>query len=71
MDDVAGDICQALRYGVSTVNLSLTPLLKWSAAVSLQAGPSGSKLFRIGKFSSLDDAARAYDAEIRRRGWAW
>jgi hypothetical protein len=66
LDDVAGNIRQALRYGVC-----LTPSLKWSAAISLHAGPSGGKQSRIGTFSTLDDAARAYDAEIRRRGWAW
>jgi len=43
-----------------------TPWLKWRAQLSL---PSHDML-DLGLFATADDAARAYDAEVRRRGWA-
>ena len=43
-----------------------TPWLTWRARLQL---PFGTQL-QIGSFPSVDDAARAYDAEVRRRGWA-
>ena len=58
------------RHGVSAVTgTSLrkhTPWLKWRVALNL---PGNSKL-ELGLFSTADDGARAYDAEVRRRGWA-
>ena len=43
-----------------------TPLLKWRAALSLP----GHKVIELGLSPTADDAARAYDTEVRRRGWA-
>ena len=43
-----------------------TPWLKWCAELSMP----GHKKLEIGHFSMVDDAARAYDAEVRQRGWA-
>jgi len=43
-----------------------TPWLKWCAELSLP----GAKTLGLGLFPAVDDAARAYDAEVRRRGWA-
>jgi len=44
----------------------VTPWFKWRAELSL---PDNTKL-NLGLFPTVDDAARAYDAEVRRRGWA-
>jgi hypothetical protein len=41
------------------------PWLKWRAGLCVPGGHN----FHIGIFSTVDDAARAYDAEVRRRGW--
>jgi len=43
-----------------------TPWLKWRAELCV---PSNNKL-QLDSFRTADDAARAYDAEVRRRGWA-
>ena len=43
-----------------------TPWLKWRVQLSL---PGHTSLL-FGFFPTVDDAARAYDAEVRRRGWA-
>jgi hypothetical protein len=43
-----------------------TPWLKWRARLCLP----GKKDLDLGTFPTTDDAARAYDAEVRRRGWA-
>jgi hypothetical protein len=43
-----------------------TPCLKWRARVRLP----GDQTLSLGNFATVDDAARAYDAEVRRRGWA-
>jgi len=43
-----------------------TPLLNWRAEPCLPGG----KLLCLGKFPTTDEASRAYDAEVRRRGWA-
>ena len=43
-----------------------TPWLKWRAQLYLP----GRKQYKLGLFPTVDDAARAYDAEVRRRGWA-
>jgi hypothetical protein len=42
-----------------------TPWLKWRARLNLP----GTTHIELGPFSTVDDAARAYDAEVRRRGW--
>jgi hypothetical protein len=42
-----------------------TPWLKWRAHLAL---PGHDTLY-LGYFPTVDDAARAYDAEVRRRGW--
>jgi hypothetical protein len=47
------------------VIIKATPWLKWGAALTL---PGHQKL-SLGTFATVDDAARAYDAEVRRRGW--
>jgi hypothetical protein len=43
-----------------------TPWLKWRAQLCL---PGGQDL-QLGHFPTMDEDARAYDAEVRRRGWA-
>ena len=43
-----------------------TPWLNWRTDLNLP----GDKKLKLGFFPSADDAARAYDAEVRRRGWA-
>ena len=43
-----------------------TPWLKWRGDMQLP----GRKSLQLGLFATSDDAARAYDAEVRRRGWA-
>jgi hypothetical protein len=43
-----------------------TPWLKWRAQLRLP----GEIHLLLGCFATADDAARAYDAEVRRRGWA-
>ena len=54
-------------YELTGRNISKdTPWLKWRAALSLP----GHKVLELGLSSTADDAARAYDAEVRRRGWA-
>jgi len=61
---------QSGRHGVCELTgrhiRKATPWLKWRAELRL---PGGHKL-QLGKFPTADDAARAYDAEVRRRGWA-
>jgi hypothetical protein len=42
-----------------------TPWLIWRAGLSRP----GSNTLSLGHFLTADDAARAYDAEVRRRGW--
>jgi len=42
-----------------------TPWLKWRARLYL----AGDKQLDLGSFATADDAARAYDVEVRRRGW--
>jgi hypothetical protein len=42
-----------------------TPWLKWRAELHLP----GNITFQLRVFATADDAARAYDAEVRRRGW--
>jgi hypothetical protein len=42
------------------------PWLKWRTQLYL----SDSEHLELGIFPNVDDAARAYDAEVRRRGWA-
>jgi len=42
-----------------------TPWLKWRAELSLP----GHVTVLLGYFATVDEAARAYDAEVRRRGW--
>ena len=60
---------QSGRHGVYQLtgrNLGKdTPWLKWCAQLSLP----GHESLRLGDFLIVDDAARAYDAEVRRRGW--
>jgi len=55
------------RHGVHELIIcKATPWLKWRALLSMP----GNKLLELGNFPTVDDAARAYDAEVRRRGWA-
>jgi len=60
---------QSGRHGVTELtgrNLSKgTPWLKRRAQLQLP----GDITLQLGAFSTVDDAARAYDAEVRRRGW--
>ena len=42
-----------------------TPWLEWRAELQLP----GNTTLQLGVFATADDAARAYDAEARRRGW--
>ena len=42
-----------------------TPWLKWRAQLSLR----GNTILQLEHFATVDDAAQAYDAEVRRRGW--
>jgi len=39
---------------------------QWTAAVHV---PCAEKLYTVGHFPTKEAAARAYDAEVRRRGW--
>ena len=51
---------------VDTKNIKkATPWLKWRADLCVPGG----KRLPLGLFPTVDDAARAYDAEVRRRGW--
>ena len=43
-----------------------TSCLTWRAGLCV----AGHKSLHLGGFPTVDDAARAYDAEVRRRGWA-
>jgi hypothetical protein len=43
-----------------------TPWLEWGARLHLP----GIQNLHLGSFATVDVAARAYDAEVRRRGWA-
>jgi hypothetical protein len=43
-----------------------TPWLRWRARLKLQ----GNIALELGTFGTVDAAARAYDAEVRRCGWA-
>ena len=53
-------------YELTGRNISkVTPWLKWRARLNL---PGHNDLL-LGHFATVDDAARAYDAEVRRRGW--
>ena len=58
------------RHGVTELDYKhtnkATPWLKWRAELSLP----GRKVLHVGDFATADDAAQAYDAEVRRRGWA-
>ena len=58
------------RHGVTELTGAMisqdTPWLKWRAQLFL---PGPTKL-HLGPFATADDAARASDAEVRRRGWA-
>jgi len=57
------------RHGVYEITgehiRKATPWLKWRAQVQLP----GHKSLRLGYFATVDDAAQAYDTEVRRRGW--
>ena len=61
---------KAGRHGVDELDKrhagKETPWLIWRARLSM---PGHTNLL-LGKFPTADDAARAYDAEVRRRGWA-
>ena len=61
---------QSGRHGVTELTGASirkdTPGLTWWARLQLP----GFKHFDLGHFPTVDDAARAYDAEVRRRGWA-
>ena len=50
---------------VDTINKA-TLWLIWRARLQLPGQPA----LDLGHFVTVDDAARAYDAEVRRRGWA-
>jgi len=60
---------QSGRHGVCEIEdehiSSDTAWLKWRARLWMP----GSKDIYLGYFPTADDAARAYDAEVRRRGW--
>ena len=43
-----------------------TPWLTWRAELNLSRRSN----LRVGHFATVDDAARAYDVEVQRRGWA-
>jgi len=58
------------RHGVNELTgraiRKAKPWLKWRAELNLP----GDKNLGLGLFPTVDDAARAYDAEVRQRGWA-
>jgi len=60
---------QSGRHGVNELTgrgiSTSTPWLKWRARLAL----SSRTILDLGHFTTADDAARAYDAEVRRRGW--
>jgi len=58
------------RHGVTELTglaiQKATPWLTWCARLMLP----GDRRVELGYFATADHAARAYDAEVRRRGWA-